>query len=151
MKESYGEGIATHTGNGSTVASVMRDKHNVDIVRGRGSSRHLARRLASTVLLLALGFPPAAAGELQIEVSELQHITMNGSSDSLRTAIEKLCAKAGVELRSYDAEDRSFSAHFKNEPLSRVLERLLRLEAYMVGVRGSDAPSRGRRPHKVTW
>lgn len=87
----------------------------------------------------------ALAQPFRIEVDAAQNVTISGSTDSLREAITEICERAGVELVSYDAEDRPFSASYQDVPLSEALSRILRSEIYLVGLRP------GERGPVVSW
>jgi len=87
------------------------------------------------------------AAAIAISVDDAQNVTMSGSSDSLRAAIEEVCERAGVELRAFDAEDRAFAAQYSRVPLADALARLLRTEAFIAGMRPDPRGGRAR----VAW
>jgi hypothetical protein len=83
----------------------------------------------------------ASSAELSIEVDGAQNVTVVGSGPSLRDTIVEICERANVKLLAYEAADRSFSASYRDIPLSEALARLLRSEAYLAGVQsGSGTP-----------
>jgi hypothetical protein len=88
---------------------------------------------------------PARAAEndadLGIEVDDKQLVTMSTQTASLATVVRQLCEKAGVTMRGYEAPDRPVAAAYEGVPLRDVLQRLLRDETYMIGVRAGDEPS----------
>ncbi len=106
-----------------------------------GASNVAEPRIEAAVAVLAVAlmctlliFPPSAPGDsLRIDVALDQTTTLVGRHHSLRTVVEDLCWRAGVDLRSYDAEDRPFAARITGQPLAMVLSRLLRHESYMIG------------------
>jgi hypothetical protein len=130
-----------------------------DDLRGRPQeARHLtdgsrlvghrsASRVAHVVTIVAAGLAVAiglAADDalgvdgLTIDVDSAQNVTIVGASDSLRSTIADLCARAGVRLLAYEAEDRPFSASYQQLPLAEALARLLRAEIFLVGLRPRD-------------
>lgn len=104
-------------------------------------SRRLALGVALTLALI-LGHCPGAdaAGKVTIEASATQAVTVSGRSDSLRTVLEDVCFRTGVELVFYDANDRSFGGSYRDLPVKLLFARLLRDESYMVETTG-DARS----------
>lgn len=68
-----------------------------------------------------------------IEVTSDQLATINGRGHSIKTAIEELCWRAGVELRAYDASDRPFAIESSRLPLKDLLGRLLHQESFVLG------------------
>jgi hypothetical protein len=109
--------------------------------------------VAALMTAALLSIPAAALAQsapndaLEIDVSKTQQITLIGRSTSLRAAIELLCTRADVKLLAYKADDRAFAADFSDIALSQVLERLLRAETYLVGLRKAQA---GETP-RVSW
>jgi hypothetical protein len=89
-----------------------------------------------------------SAEEKRVVVTADQTATVIGTFDSLTELLSDLCAKAGVELRSYDAPDHPISASHTERPLSEVIERLLSKENYLLGVRGGRAEGS---PMEVAW
>ncbi len=80
----------------------------------------------------------ATAG-LRVELDANQHATVAGRSASVKTLIEELCWRAGIELLSYDAEDRPFGGNYHDLPLARAFERILVRESFVFGMRrGSE-------------
>jgi hypothetical protein len=102
---------------------------------------------AATILAMSAGVPALGAGDLSIDVDAAQKVTIVGSSDSLRSAIADLCARAQVRLIAYEAEDRPFSASYQQLPLSEALARLLRAEIFLVGL----SPREDGAGELVTW
>lgn len=91
--------------------------------------------------------PVLGADGLTIEIDSDQKVTIEGSSDSLRSAVADLCARADVRLLAYEAEDRPFSASYQQLPLSEALTRLLRAEIFLLGL----SPRGDGRGDLVTW
>lgn len=104
-------------------------------------------RACWAAVLVAAAAAWAQAANLSIDVDERQRVSMSGSSESLRDAVAELCERANVELVAYEAEDRPFSAAFRDVPLQEVLARLLRAEIYLVGLRSVP----GERRAAVSW
>ncbi len=111
-------------------------------VRVREYRNHLATRgaapapvcaVAVLFALVLLPADPAHAQQHTIDVGFDQTATVAGRFRSLRDVIEDLCWRAGVELRSYDADDRPFSARIEAKPLAQALVKLLRHESFMIG------------------
>ena len=96
------------------------------------------------VASLAGAAPPA---DRHVAVTPEQVATVVGEFDSLKKLLDELCRLGGVELRSYDADDRSVRVEYRDLPLSTVLAELLRRESYIVGV--SRVADRG--PTRVVW
>jgi hypothetical protein len=125
------------------------------IARGRSSLRpwrkvarsFVSASVAGASLCALLSAVASAAPTLTVTVDAAQNVTISGSSDSLRAAIEEICARAGVELRAFEAADRSFAADYGRVPLSEVLARLLRTEAFIAGMRPDPSGGRAR----VAW
>lgn len=82
-----------------------------------------------------LAASPTSAQTLDIQVDEAQRATVSGRSESLRSAIEEICAAADVRLLAYDAEDRPLIAGYQDMPLHDLLPRLLKEESYFLGLR----------------
>jgi hypothetical protein len=76
-----------------------------------------------------------------------QTLTVAGSFTSLRALIEDICWRAGVELRSFDAEDRSVNVNYSGIPLANALRGLLRNESYLLGA----APAPSHAVPQITW
>ncbi|MFT5041490.1 MAG: hypothetical protein ACI8TX_002464 [Hyphomicrobiaceae bacterium] len=100
------------------------------------------RRFSATCLAIASLFATPLAGSTvraempaTVQVEDGQLATVDGRFESLAETIAELCELAGVELRSYDATDRAVIGNAKDQPLARVLERLLSEENYLLGVR----------------
>jgi hypothetical protein len=74
-----------------------------------------------------------AGGEHMVEVATDQTVKVSGEFRSLQSLIEDLCWRAGVEVYSYDAEDRRVRARYTNVRLIDVLDRLLRNDSYVIG------------------
>ncbi len=87
--------------------------------------------------------PHAAEGDadLAIEIDDQQLVTMSTQTASLASVIRELCARAGVTLRGFEAPDRPVAAAYEGVPLRDVLQRLLRDETYMIGVRAGREKS----------
>jgi hypothetical protein len=83
----------------------------------------------------------AADESLRIAVGADQRATIVGSSNSVRTALERLAWHAHFEITSYDAADRSFELDLEDRPLTEVLASLLRQESYVLGMRGERIAS----------
>jgi hypothetical protein len=108
------------------------------------AARCIARSVAVAALMLApAAVPGAFAQEPDLTVSNDQIVSLRGSSPSLRGVIQKLCAASGVELRQYEAEDRTWAGNYQDLPLAELLPRLLRTESYAVGMKsGASAAPR---------
>lgn len=77
----------------------------------------------------------AAVGEpagITLEVAAGQRVSVIGRSASLKTVIEDVCYRAGVEVLFYDAADRPFGGTHRDIALHDLLRRLLRDESFMV-------------------
>ena len=105
-------------------------------------------RFGVAALLFALGadVARAATDSLTIDVDARQNVTIAGSSESLHEAVAALCARAGVALMAYEADDRAISVSYRGIALSDALARLLRSEVYLAGVRADE-----RGGTQVTW
>jgi hypothetical protein len=106
----------------------------------------LCFRIGASVVLLVAGATCSYAAPPTIEVYDSQRVTVSGSFDSLRGAVTELCRRAGVDLRAYEAEDRSFTASYEDLSLADALARLLRSEIYLAGLRPGE-----RGGAVVTW
>ncbi len=71
----------------------------------------------------------------QVEVDGSQSTVLIGRWSSLRTVVEVLCEKAGVELLTFTAEDRPAAARYDGIPLESAIERLLSQENFLLGTR----------------
>lgn len=77
----------------------------------------------------------AASGEpagIILEVAADQRVSVVGRSASLKTVIEDVCYRAGVDVLFYDAADRPFGGTHRDIALHELLGRLLREESFMV-------------------
>jgi len=96
----------------------------------------LLNRLTSAVLIsatiLMLDHRITRADSLVIEVAPDQRTTLSGRQPSLKTVVEDLCYRAGVDLLFYDAEDRTFGGEYTVLPLKELLARILSRESYMI-------------------
>jgi hypothetical protein len=97
----------------------------------------LARVLLLVGVLLVATSSRAAENDagLAIEIDDKQLVTMSTQTASLASIVRQLCTKAGVTLRGFEAADRPVAAVYEGVPLRDVLQRLLRDETYMIGVR----------------
>ncbi len=102
----------------------------------------------SIVLCSTLGSSVGHAQQNTIEVDANQRTTIIGTFDSLSLLLRDLCGRAGVEMRSFDATDRSITTRQVGRPLSEVIGQLLTQENYLLGVR--DAPRTGA-PTEIAW
>jgi hypothetical protein len=113
--------------------------------------------IGRVALVLALiAEPVSAAAEtgtsgLVIEVEEGQLVTMSGEAPSLANLLGDLCAKTGTMLRGYEAGDRPITVSYEDVPLSEVLQRMLRDETYMIGVRAGAKTKAGVSGIEVSW
>jgi hypothetical protein len=89
----------------------------------------------------------AAAAENRLELGADQTVTVAGSFGSLKGLLEDLCDQGGIELRSFDAADRSVTVRYEGVPLTTALRGLLREESYLLGV----AAQPGAQGTRVTW
>jgi len=103
----------------------------------------LARVLLLVGVLLVTTSARAADDDtsLAIEIDDKQLVTMSTQTASLASVIRQLCTKAGVTLRGFEAADRPVAAAYEGVPLRDVLQRLLRDETYMIGVRAGSERS----------
>lgn len=106
----------------------------VGIVRLRVRSLFCAVTCAAAFVTTA-----SYASTFAMEVDVDQRVTMSGRSPSLRTVVEDLCWRAGVELRAFDADDRGTAVDLSGVPLGVALERLFTEESYMIGMAERDA------------
>jgi hypothetical protein len=101
-------------------------------------------RVALTLALLASPWMVVAetsdSGPI-IEVKDGQLVTMSGQAASLARLVGELCARTGTALRGYEADDRPITVSYRDVPLREVLQRMLRDETYMIGVRAGAKPS----------
>jgi len=103
------------------------------------ASQQWLRALCVSAVVLTVGHlvaTSAIAESIRIEVDDEQRVTIVGEASSLRMVITDLCIRAGVELGSYDAADRSIRANYESLPLREVLPRLLRQESHTLRLRG---------------
>ena len=104
----------------------------------------LATTLAVTV---APAMVNAGQPALMLEVTLDQSVTAKGRAMSLRTVVEELCWRGGVQLLGYDAADRPFAANIEELPFRAALERLLNRESHIIW---QDAGSSAT-PGRVAW
>jgi hypothetical protein len=71
------------------------------------------------------------ADNLSVSVSASQLVTVSGRSASLKTVIEDVCFRSGVDLLYFDAADRSFGGSYTDLPLRTFLDRVLRGESFV--------------------
>jgi len=88
---------------------------------------------------------------LVIEVKEGQLVTMSGQAASLAQLVADLCAKTGTTLRGYEAGDRPIMVSYEDVPLRDVLQRMLRDETYMIGVRAGASTKDASTDVEVSW
>lgn len=101
-------------------------------------------RLALTLALFSLpstGIAGASGSGLVIEVKEGQRVSVSGQTSSLAQLVSDLCTKTGVSLRGYEAGDRPITVSYVDLPLRDALQRMLRDETYMIGVRAGARPA----------
>jgi hypothetical protein len=111
-------------------------------------------RVALALALVVAPWTAAAetgASGLIIEVKEGQLVTMNGQAASLAKLIADLCAKTGTTLRGYEAGDRPITVSYEDVPLREVLQRMLRDETYMIGVRAGPKGNERSGDVAVSW
>lgn len=78
-----------------------------------------------------------------VEVDSDQRVTMKVRQVSRTALVGELCRKGNVQIASYGAADTEVAADFDRLPLARVLQRLLRSESYLLGLRaGPDGIAR---------
>ena len=109
-------------------------------------SKHIVALLACGLWLAVAPAVDAALAEtgdagVAIEIDAAQRVTLDTKATSLSTLVRELCTKAGVKLRGFEAPDRPVTATYDAVPLRDVLQRLLRDETYMIGVRAGAARS----------
>jgi hypothetical protein len=93
--------------------------------------------LAAALGLLAAAPNGHADSGLAIEVKDGQLLTVQGQTNSLATLLADVCAKAGVAFRGFEAGDRPITISYVDVPLRDALQRMLRDETYMIGVRAA--------------
>jgi hypothetical protein len=101
--------------------------------------------VATIALAISASSPLSASGAssgLVIEIDESQRVSVQGQAPSLATLVAEVCARAGVTLRGYEARDRPISVAYESIPLRDALQRMLRDETYMIGVRAGDGGKR---------
>jgi hypothetical protein len=82
-----------------------------------------------------------------VAVTPEQSVTVVGVFPSLKSVIEDVCRRAGVELRGFEAADREVSVTYNEVPLTTALAGLLRTESYLVGVTAGESGN----PARVAW
>lgn len=107
----------------------------------------VALALALIAAASSVGAQTSLSG-LDIEVKEGQLVTMSGQATSLAQLVSDLCAQTGTALRGYEAGDRPITVSYQDVPLRDVLQRMLRDETYMIGVR---AGSGSENDVEVSW
>jgi hypothetical protein len=116
--------------------------------------------LALALLVAPWVAPWAAPGQvaaetsgsgLVIEIKDGQLVTMSGQAASLAQLVGDLCAKTGTTLRGYEAGDRPIMVSYQDVPLRDVLQRMLRDETYMIGVRAGESSRNGSSDLEVSW
>jgi len=100
--------------------------------------------IASAILTLA---PTAARTANTVEVTPEQSVTVVGVFPSLKSVVDELCRRAGVEVRAFEADDREVTVAYNRVPLTTALEGLLREESYLVGVTATETG----KPPRVAW
>jgi len=83
-------------------------------------------------LLLTSSSRRARAGDVTIEVTSDQHVTVSGRAISLKSVLEDVCFRAGAELLYFDAVDRAFGGEYHDLPLETLIARLLHDDSYLV-------------------
>lgn len=106
-------------------------------------------QLSIAALTFALGaFAPIdSLADTTIEVTQEQSVTVVGVFPSLKSVIDDLCRRAGVELRAFEAEDRAVTVAYNRVPFTAALEGMLREESYLVGVTATESG----KPPRVAW
>jgi hypothetical protein len=94
----------------------------------------IATVLVGVTLLGVALLASSAAAEQRIEVAADQTVTLEGEFASLKSLVEDLCWRTGVDLVAFDAADRAVAGHYERMPLRDVLERLLRGESFTIGL-----------------
>lgn len=102
----------------------------------------VAAAVLASSLLAAPSIAADGAASVAIEITDDQLVTLNTPPISLAAIVRELCTKAKVELRGFEAADRPVTATYDKVPLRDVLQRLLRDETYMIGVRSGDDKTR---------
>lgn len=113
----------------------------------RFSQRTFQLSIAALVIALVALAPTTSVAENTVEVTQEQSATVVGVFPSLKSVIDDLCRRAGVELRAFEAEDREVTVAYNRVPLTTVLEGLLREESYLVGVTATETG----KPSRVAW
>jgi hypothetical protein len=109
---------------------------------------HRAPKLVvPTLAVLAIVSWLGTASAIDVEVGPDQTVTLAGESPSLRTVVETLCQRAGIELRGYGAPDREFHGSYHHVAAAGLLPRILREESHVVGLRTDPASGRTR----IAW
>jgi len=78
-------------------------------------------------------------------------VTVSGQAASLAHLVSDLCAKTGATLRGYEAGDRPITVSYEDVPLRVILQRMLRDETYMIGVRSGTTANGGASDIEVSW
>lgn len=113
----------------------------------RFSRRTFQLSIAALAFVFVAFAPTASVAESTLEVTQDQSVTVVGVFPSLKSVIDDLCHRAGVELRAFEAEDREVTVAYKGVPLTTALEGLLREESYLVGVTATETG----KPPRVAW
>jgi len=98
-------------------------------------------------LVFVMIVPAAALAENTVDVTPAQTVTVVGVFPSLKSVMEEVCRRGGVELRGFEAGDRPVTISYDQVPLATAIEGLLREESYLVGV----TPSEAGKPPRITW
>src|SRR4029453_1642447 len=98
----------------------------------------MARPILTALCLIVAMRSLAGADTMRVEVTDEQRASVAGQGGSLRAVLEELCWRAGARFR-YDDADEPVAASGDEQPLSVVLERLLRGRSYVLMLR-RDAP-----------
>lgn len=61
-----------------------------------------------------------------------QRVTLVGRASSLRSVLEDVCYRAGINLLSWDADDRAFGGAYHELPVTELLTRLLRSQSFLL-------------------
>jgi hypothetical protein len=117
--------------------------------RPRTLPRSVAVVAATAVLAIALVAVTSAItiAANTVAVTPEQSVTVVGVFPSLKSVIEDVCRRAGVELRAFEAADREVAVTYNGVPLTTALAGLLRDESYLVGVTAGESG----RPARVAW
>ena len=113
----------------------------------RFSRRTFQLSIAALAFALVAFIPTTSVAENNVEVTQEQLATVVGVFPSLKSVIDDLCRRAGVEVRAFEAEDRAVTVAYNRVPLTTALEGLLREESYLVGVTATEAG----KPPRVAW